>query len=57
MLVELVGQKAVLHNNVLDLRAESEDKFQDRNLENSFVNKKNSLEESKCGSMNKMIKK
>jgi len=44
-------------SNVEGLEVELEDRFLDRNLENLFENKKNLLEESKCGSMNKMTRK
>ena len=41
----------------VDLEVGLEDRFQDLNLVNLFENRKNLLEESKCGSMNKMTRK
>ena len=38
----------------VDLEVGLEDRFQDLNLVNLFENRKNLLEESKCGSTNKM---
>ena len=45
------------NSSEVDLEVGLEDRFQDLNLVNLFENRKNLLEESKCGLTNKMTRK